>query len=133
MKAKREREPSAQGQVPKVDERQIPLVHVGKMPVPVDVVLGRLDEILQEPNHNATCRIYCAEGGLMIEWRSRARILYSEVFKNLMKVAELVGGELYVMPSDDDVKANSGNSYRVMDVTIRSGPVMVYPLEAKAP
>lgn len=131
MKARRDR-PGKPGPVtvnlgPQLDEQ----LHRLLKSVPVDVILSRLNEILQDTHCSSQCRLYLAEGGLMIEWSAKARILYGEVFTDLMKLAKLVGGELYATPADQDVKEEAGNSYRVMEVTIRSGPVSVFPTESK--
>lgn len=96
-------------------------------PIPVTEVLGRIDEILREKDVFAACHLYVAEVGVILQFQSTSRILSSAALRNLIKLAELIDGELYVSPSKNDVSGpEAKSSYRVMEIVIRTNhPVTV--------
>lgn len=94
--------------------------------IDIDLVLSGLDEILGGAP-TSSCKLYYAEAGLMIEWRTRARILNSEILKSLMKLASRARGDLWVSPNlNEAMKNEAGVPVRVLDIAIRSGPVTVH-------
>ncbi len=102
------------------------------MPIPVAEVLGRINEILCEKDVFASCHLYVAEIGIILQFQSTCRILSSKTLRELIKVAELIDGELFVSPSRTDVVDPEAKfSYRVVEVTIRTNhPVTVLPKQS---
>jgi hypothetical protein len=97
-------------------------------PVPVETLLGRLNEILKDlPAYSAKCDVYSAEVGLMLSFNKRTLSVGSNEIKELLALADLVGGALYIGPSDEDVKLEAGFHHRALDVKIQTGPVIVMP------
>ena len=104
-------------------------------PIPIHVVLARLDEICKQEGYFAKANLYVATQGVMLEFRAVTRILSDSDLNELEKLRSLISGTLYVVPCQEDGKMSDGTDFkfRMVEVSIKTnGTVVVLPA-AKRP